>query len=210
MSKLALSFVASAFFALTLSSASAQDWTGFYGGVLLGGAGGSYGKSDTVNFPGDGNGSWNGFTYGVLGGYNYQSGNIVYGGELTYSGSSIKGREDCTNPAFTCIGEISSLASLRGRVGYLARPDTMLYGSVGVVSARLGFATDNGTRRGSKKTVGGYMIGIGAERAFTSKINGRVAINHYEFNKRDYQTDIPYTGIGGNMTELELGFVFRF
>ena len=210
MSKPTLTFVASAVLALTVSSASAQDWTGFYGGVLLGGAGGSYGNA--TNFPGDGDGSWNGLTYGVMGGYNYQSGNMVYGGELTYSGSSIDGSEACGNPTFQCIGEISSLASLRGRVGYLAQPDVMVYGSLGVVSARLEMATDDGGGGGGreKQTVGGYMVGIGAEKAFTPKINGRVAINYYKFDDEDFQTDVPYTGIDGDLTELEFGFVYRF
>lgn len=211
MKNAALTFISSAVLALTVSSASAQDWTGFYGGFTLSFAGGSYGGSaSTPNFPANQDGSWNGSNFGILGGYNYQSGNMVYGGELAVSGSSVDGSDSCLNPAFACIGEISSLASLRGRVGYLVQPETMVYGTLGVVSARLEFATDNGVRQGSKQTVGGYMVGLGAEHAFTPEMNGRVAINHYKFNDATYQTDIPYTGIDGDLTELEFGVVFRF
>lgn len=211
MNKAAFTFITSAALALTVSSASAQDWTGFYGGITLGAGGGSYGNSPPGGaFPGDRDGSWNGATYGIVGGYNHQNGNMVYGGELTYSGTSIDGSENCTNAAFQCIGEISSLASLRGRVGYLVQPDTMVYGTLGVVSARLEFATDNGTRVGSKQTVGGYLVGLGAEKAFTPKINGRVSVNYYKFDADNYQTDVLYTGIDGDLTELEFGLIFRF
>ena len=195
---------------VVVAPAPVMDWTGAYGGVLLGLGQGTYGNG--TSFPGDGEGDWDGSLYGIALGYNFQSGRMVYGGELTYSGANIDGSEVCVNPAFQCMGEISSIATLRGRVGYLAGPSTLIYGTAGFAMADLTFAPDDGLGGGGQQSrnVNGYVVGLGFEQAITERLNIRGAFLHYEFNDATYQTDVPYTNVGGDLDQLELGVVFRF
>jgi len=188
----------------------AMDWTGAYGGLILGLGQGTYGNG--TNFPGDGEGDWDGSLYGVVLGYNIQNGSWVYGGELTYSGANIDGSEACVNPAFQCYGEIGSIATLRGRVGYLAGPSTLVYGTAGLAMADLTFGTTDGLGGGGEQSrnVNGWVAGLGFEQAVTERLNIRGAILHYEFNDDTYQTDVPYTNVGGDLDQIELGVVFRF
>ena len=190
--------------------APVMDWTGAYGAVLLGYGQGTYGNDN--NFPGDGEADWDGALYGLALGYNFQNGNMVYGGELTWSGADVSGSEECVNPAFQCYGSIDSIATLRGRVGYLVQPQTMVYGTLGFAQANITFGTTNGAGAGGEQSrdVGGYVVGLGVEHAFTDRINLRAAILHYQFDEDDYQTDVLYNDIDGDLTEIELGVVFRF
>ncbi len=187
-----------------------MDWTGAYGGVLLGLGQGTYGNN--ASFPGDGEGEWDGSLYGIALGYNFQNGNWVYGGELTYSGANIDGSEACSNPTFQCYGEINSIATLRGRVGYLVGPSTLIYGTAGLAMADLTFGTDNGAGVGGEQSrnVNGYVVGLGVEHAVTERLNIRGAILHYEFDDDAYQTDVIYSNVGGDLDQIELGIVFRF
>jgi len=188
----------------------AMDWTGAYGGLLLGLGQGTYGNG--TNFPGDGEGEWDGSLYGIALGYNVQNGSWVYGGELTYSGANIDGSEACVNPTFQCYGEISSIATLRGRVGYLVTPSTLIYGTAGFAMADLTFGTDNGAGVGGEQSrnVNGWVAGLGLETALTERLNLRGAILHYEFDDATYQTDVPYNNVGGDLNQLEVGVIFRF
>jgi outer membrane immunogenic protein len=187
-----------------------MDWSGAYGGLILGLGQGTYGNG--TNFPGDGEGDWDGSLYGIALGYNFQNGRMVYGGELTYSGANIQGSENCVNPAFQCYGEISSIATLRGRIGYLVAPSTLIYGTAGFAMANLTFGTNNGMGVGGQQSrnVNGYVVGLGVEQAITDRLNFRGALLHYEFDGATYQTDVPYTNVGGDLNQLELGLVFRF
>lgn len=190
--------------------APVMDWTGAYGALLLGYGQGTYGNDGI--FPADGEADWDGALYGIAVGYNFQNGSMVYGGELTWSGSDVSGSEACNNPAFQCYGSIDSIATLRGRVGYLVQPQTLVYGTLGYAMGDLTFGTDNGAGAGGEQSrnVGGYVVGLGVEHAFTDRVNFRAAILHYDFHEDDYQTDVLYPDIGGDLTEIELGLVFRF
>lgn len=185
-----------------------MDWTGGYAGVVLGFGSGTYGNG--TNFPGDGQGDWDGTTYGLALGYNFQNGNMVYGGELTYSGADISGTEDCVNPAFQCAGTLDNIATLRGRVGYLLQPETLIYGTLGVAQGEHNFWTDDGTVLGQTRTVSGYLAGVGVEHAFSDRMSLRGAIVYYEFDEDDYQTDVLYNDIDSDFTQFELGIFLRF
>lgn len=90
------------------------DWTGGYGGVQLGMLNGE------LSTGGDGDGT----IYGVHGGYDYDFGRFVLGGELDYDTGEIDvGAE-----------QIDSIARLKVRGGYdLGR--TLLYATVGAARA---------------------------------------------------------------------------
>ncbi len=190
-------------------TAPIPDWSGFYGGVTLGYGIGTYGNSN--NFPGDGEGELNGGLFGGVVGYSFQNGNWVFGPELALSGANISGSESCVNPAFTCEVDFNYIAALRGNVGYLVSPDTLVFGTLGIASANVDVFTDDGTGPfGSDHDVTGYQFGIGVEWAAAQNTHVRATLSHYIFDDGDYQTDVLYSGVDMDATVFEVGVLFRF
>ncbi|MDJ0639791.1 MAG: outer membrane beta-barrel protein [Paracoccaceae bacterium] len=187
------------------------NWTGVYAGLLLSYNTGSFGND--TNFPGDGEGDLDGMGYGGVLGYNFQSGNVIYGGELTYSGLEVDGAEACVNPTFECGVEVSNMASIRGRVGMAAGERSMVYVTAGWASADVFAYTDDfGVvgRNGESKNLSGLVFGVGFEHAVSDRFSLRGAILHHNFNEGDFLTDVPYTDIGVDFTTIEVGGVLRF
>jgi outer membrane immunogenic protein len=188
---------------------AAMDWTGPYGGVTLSAGTGSFGNDS--NFPGDGSGSLSGGAAGLLLGYNWQRGNTVFGGELAFSGSNIKGDEDCVNPAFECGAEVENIASLRARLGFLATPRTMIFGSAGVASANVYGYTDGAIgENGESNRMNGYVLGAGIEYAYNERLSLRGAVLYHDLGDSDFDTDTTYSDVEVDFTTLEIGVVFRF
>ena len=87
----------------------------------------------------------------------------------------------------------------------------MVYGTLGLASGELHFWTDNAViTPGQTRSVGGYVVGIGVEHALSDSLSLRGAIMHYDFNEADYQTDVLYSGVSGDFTQIELGLMLRF
>jgi Opacity protein and related surface antigens len=158
-------------------AAPVATWEGFY----LGG----YGQYNWGRFggAGDRDGQFGG---GAFTGYNWQSGQIVYGVEadLGYSGN-----ENNTIEGFR--GEAGWNGSIRGRVGYDLNP-FMIYGTAGL--ALQDNELSDGTTSDSKTGVG-YTVGAGAEAFVTNNITARV-----EYRYTDYGTD-RYDLSGGSVSK---------
>jgi outer membrane immunogenic protein len=127
-------------------------WTGFYAGIN-----GGYGWSDS--FADDAKGA----VYGGQLGYNWQTGNFVFGLEGDFQGTTIKASE--TIGAATAEGKIKAFATVRGRLGY-AVDRLLIYGTGGwaytntELSLTVGGASISDSSWGS-----GYAIGGGLEWA---------------------------------------------
>lgn len=189
-------------------TAPTPDWAGFYGGVSLGYGIGTYGNGD--NFPFGDDDELEGMTYGLFGGYNFQNGNWVYGPEIAIIGSQMAGSESCINPTFTCEVDINYMGALRGNVGYLVSPETLLFGTLGIVSANTDVFTDNGTAFGEDHFITGYQLGLGVEYALSETTHLRGTVSHYMFDEGDYETDVSYSDIDMDATVFEVGLLFRF
>lgn len=147
--------LATALTALPLS-ASAQDWTGAYGGLQFGG-------SDidvTGGLTGDGE------SYGVFAGYNWDVGSLVYG---------IEGDWDSTDYAINGGAvNVNQTARLKGRVG-VKTGSGLAFASAGAVRANTD-AIGNDT---------GYFLGVGYDHAFSNgTILGGEVLQH-EFDDFD-------------------------
>lgn len=110
-----------------------QDWTGSYAGLSLSAA------TSTNNYYEDGafsNGPHDleGNVAGVFGGYNFQRGNLVYGGEIGASFGEVRGL-----PSGFEEQEYSRVIDLKGRAGYAAG-SFLIYGALGYSFS--GFAED--------------------------------------------------------------------
>ena len=142
-------------------------WTGFYLGGSLG-----IGKSDAKWKFGDATtADHKGFggLAGLQAGYNWQSGSILAGVEADYSWARVKGSASCPNPAFNCGSELSNMASVRGRLGWVVTPTAMVYFTAGLghgeakwtaKDALTNTAIGNG---GFTQSKNGLVLGGGAE-----------------------------------------------
>jgi outer membrane immunogenic protein len=102
-------------------------------------------NGSSVAASGRGTLSSSGFTGGIHGGYNWQQGNIVLGGESDFGAldlgqsASAKGAFPFpflgTTYALTDSISTSWLATLRGRLGYTVSPELLLYATGGVAFA---------------------------------------------------------------------------
>ncbi|WP_226550927.1 MULTISPECIES: outer membrane beta-barrel protein [Celeribacter] len=151
---------------------SGSDWTGGYAGASLG-----YGWGDDALDDADD------MTYGIFGGYNYDFGQFVLGGELEYLGSEIE--NDTAN--------LDDLTRLKLRAGYDAGP-ALIYGVVGAAyaNADIGGQSYNDT---------GYTYGIGVDYAVTDSINVGAELLQNEFDEFDNSgTDLSATTLGARVS----------
>lgn len=113
----------------------------------------------------------------VYGGYNMQSGKVVYGAEADIGYSGVD-----TGAGPGLVGKQGWNGSVRGRVGYDVAP-FLLYGTAGlaVTNNKLSNATDS-----DKRTSTGYTVGAGAEAMVTNNITARVEYRYSDYGSRDF------------------------
>ena len=160
---------AAALWAISAAPAAADRpdiWSGFYFGANAG-----YG---TVR---DSSPKISGAVGGVHAGYNHQLGSVVLGVEADYSWSGMEGTSSFSTGSGTGTVKVGvdDFWSVRARLGLLATPNLMIYGTAGYgglnASATATLGTATATARGSSE---GFLGGGGVEYAFTSNILGRV------------------------------------
>jgi len=160
------SMVVAAGVAVLPISVSAQDWSGAFAGGSL-----SVGAAETEIFDSDENATYgysrvDGLTgmAALRGGYNFQSGKLVFGPEISVGLSSFDESYefDFCSPT-TISAEISSFAALRGRIGF-AIDDVLIYGAVGVAQLEGDRSAQCDTRfTDSIDSSTALIAGIGAE-----------------------------------------------
>lgn len=153
-------------------AATGNDWTGGYGGLSLG-----YGwGADAADEADD-------MVYGLFGGYNYDFGNFVLGGELEHALTEME-NDDVS---------IDSMTRLKLRAGYdLGK--TLVYGVVGANHAK----ADIGGK-GLADT--GYSYGLGLDYAMTDNIALGAEVLRNEFSDFDNNgTDLSATTLGARVS----------
>jgi outer membrane immunogenic protein len=154
------------------------SWSGLYMGVQLGYAGGNTsadsGPSSGLNQSYDYKSS--GWLGGAHAGYNFQSGNLVYGieGDLEKSGQNGNGYGTL---GFAHSTDLNWQGSLRGRLG-LAFDRTLIYGTAGwafgEVKTDKGFANYTDVRNG-------WTAGVGIEHMLTQSLSARIEYRYTDF-----------------------------
>lgn len=155
------------------ATAAVADWSGAYGGLSYNSISGTaesvnpnFGPYDFIDTE----------EVGVFGGYNWQRGNLVYGGELSYVNN---GAGLVLFPTETA----GSIIELRGRGGY-AFGNALVYGFLGYAAsdwtvACCGIAWD----------VSGASYGIGMDYLITDSIFAGL-----EFSQRQMSGERPNSG----------------
>jgi outer membrane immunogenic protein len=195
-------FVAGSLFVSAAASGTAlaapptpmHSWTGFYVGANVGYGWGNT-MTDLVGYPppiwamfltapgvpASYDRNLRGFIGGGQAGYNYQTGNFVYGLEADFSFSDI--HHDLTRTGFDGVPnffadtesqKLKWLATLRGRFGVAAMENLLIYVTGGLAVGSIAVSTDfsypgsiNTYVGSATKTKAGWTIGGGAEYALS-------------------------------------------
>lgn len=197
------------------------DWAGGYAGLTLGYAFGGddkVGLHDEDGFAGDiGELKLKGANAGVRAGYRWQRNNWVFGPELGFEGGNIKdsfsGSDEDLSASFE--GKIKNVLALRFKTGYTVRPDTLVYGIVGVARADVDYtlrATD-GTFSGSlkeniKRT--GYILGLGVEKQINEKLSVTGEYEYANFGKEHIGFGDLTTAATPKYNNVKVGLNFKF
>ena len=204
---------------------SYYNWSGFYVGGHVGGAWAD--KDWNQTFPGAfaSNGtsfSADGFIGGGQLGYNWQTGNWVFGVEadLSWSGQSGSGVQTPLT-AWTSFTDINWIGTVTGRVGY-AWDRVLVYGKGGIAWANEDHSQSfNGVLVSSTSaTPVGWTVGLGLEYAFGNNWSAKIEYDYIDLgNKNVGFTNVsPAPGVravdGFNidqtMQQVKFGVNYRF
>lgn len=201
------------------------DWSGIYGGLFAGFNSADIGVTDIDSLGGGAFAfddiSASGLDGGAVVGYNLLRGNIVYGVELSIAGGGASGSSivDTVRQDETLEWEVHNSSALSARIG-LVRGRTLIYGTVGAAraSATFGYLNldDTGTvvedDNRDKSTFNGYVLGLGAEHAISSRMTLRAEVLYSDYS--DKTLDIV-PGLGPieydpSSTTLRTGITIHF
>jgi outer membrane immunogenic protein len=181
---------------------SASSWTGSYYGFSGGWFGGghtsiTHGANDP-NFPAFALGapesnsfSVTGGIFGFTSGYNWQFNQFVLGyeGDTSWVMSNGSAPDIAPfNPAFSESVKIQNLSTWRGRLGWLAAPDWLIYGTGGAALAdeRLEATSGAGITVGQDHYVWGYAAGGGLEWRFAPSFSLKAEYLHVGLNSKSF------------------------
>ena len=167
-----------------------KNWSGAYVG---GTATWQNGK-----FNGQGNNRAHGFGGGVYGGYNMQSGQMVYGGEadLNYSGVD--------KPANGFKAKQGANGSIRGRVGVDLNP-VLVYGTAGIAASNV--KVNNGGAK-DDATMLGWTAGAGVEAFVTDNVTARVEYRYSDYGKKSFNGAGVKSGFEDHSIRVGMGVKF--
>jgi outer membrane immunogenic protein len=176
------------------------SWNGFYLGINGGGA---WGKSDWSGFGGT---DPSGGLVGVTAGYNWQSGQWVFGLEADIDWASIKGSTACG--AFSCETKNNWLGTARGRLGY-AFDRVMPYvtggaafGDVKATQAGIGSVSDTNV---------GWTVGAGIEAAVIANWTAKLEYLYVDLGDVSCGSCLPVgTNVDFRTHIVRAGLNYRF
>ncbi len=171
--------------------AAATNW----GGAYVGGAATyNFGRFDKNGFDDKAVGGQ------LYGGYNFQDGQLVYGGEadIGYSGN-----DNVTGGVKTKQGVNGSI---RGRIGVDTGP-VLVYGTAGLAAARLkgSDATTSDTRNAL-----GWTAGAGAETMLTDTISARAEYRYTDYQDKNFNLGSGVAERGYDEHSVKLGVGVKF
>ena len=171
-------------------AAPAHDWSGAYVGLKAGQSSGDWSMS-YLGAPVDAGAIDSGTTYGLFGGYNFQSGHMVYGAELgiTKLGIGV--------PALPPTASIDNAFEIKGRLGY-AMDRVMVYGT-------LGYMMSGVTDGANQYDANGMTYGVGIEFMVTNNIFAGL-----EYQRAALEGTYPPNDVKANIDTVALRVGFQF
>ncbi|MEP6357106.1 MAG: outer membrane protein [Hyphomicrobiales bacterium] len=164
----------------------AHDWRGGYFGIQGGGVFGSNVTASTpIVAPFDFVTGTNldGVHGGIFGGYNFQSGNVVFGIDNDFSFTS----SDTILDGGPATADLRTLSSVRGRVGYaFDRVLPYVTGGLAYGNVRVnlpGFGSESEFQFG-------WTVGAGVEAALTDYVSARVQYTYSDLGSDGFLPDV--------------------
>ena len=189
------------------SPTSAFNWGGVYAGVNAGFDVGKFTKD--FNYMGTSTGGLVGGTIG----YNYQSGQAVFGieGDLDYNSFSNSGTKAVNNFG-TGTGKADSLLTVRGRVGY-AYDKFLPYITAGYAGGDVKGTFNDTVNRATfsqNNWQNGYTLGLGVEYAFTNNISAKIEYLYTRLNDTSYFSSPDHMKAGFSDNVIRAGINYHF
>ena len=190
-------------------------------GYFCNGTGAGAANAAALDASGTGDHNDTAFTGGVQGGFNYQWGSAVLGIETDYDSFNLGGTRTAKRhlpggralppgalppgTAYTITQSFDTnwLWTLRGRVGWLVRPDLLVYATGGwaLTNLEVSFtysdnngATSSGSASANKN---GWTIGGGLEWALNNHWSVRAEYLYFDFGKVTATGNVPSTALKG-------------
>ena len=177
-----------------------EIWSGPYAGTFVGYNVSNFDDLAGASLHGEG------FVGGVYGGYNLQSGNLVFGIEADIGGSGFDASDARGAGAQGYSGESNVFGSLRGRAGVALDP-FLVYGTAGLAVAeselsRAGFS--------DSETNLGYTVGAGIEAQVFDNVTTRLEYRYSDYGNADY--DLGNTAVSSGFDEhsVRAGVALKF
>ncbi len=165
-----------------IEAAPVSTWAGPYAGLQLGyGFGGDTDVSPT-GLPGVGIDT-DGFVGGGFAGYNFQSGQFVYGLEADVNYNNMRGDD----AGYESRGRVDG--SLRARAGVAVTDDVLVYGTAGGAAQRLEVSDAVGS---DTNTMTGYTVGAGVDARMTEQVFARAEYRYTDYGSKTF--DLPGVG----------------
>jgi outer membrane immunogenic protein len=197
------------------------DWTGYYIGAFGGGGLGNHNYNNANGFAGFANFTVNYASTGAIGGgeagYNWQSGNYLFGVEADAFWSGIKGNDASQQLGVIDQSNLRWGGTLRARGGIAV--DRLLlfftggwaFGDILHTSTAAGFPVDQFSNHQSGLTAGG-----GIAYAITDNVIGKIEYRYYDLGRYNRvgnpltpNGQLPYT-VDNTYSVVTLGIDFKF
>ena len=197
------------------------DWSGYYVGVFGGGGLGNHNYNNANGFAGFANFTVNYASTGAVGGgeagYNWQTGNYLFGVEADGFWSGIKGNDASQQLGVIDQSNLRWGGTLRARGGVTV--DRLLlfftggwaFGDILHTSTAAGFPVDQFTNHQSGLTAGG-----GIAYAITNNVIGKIEYRYYDLGRYNRTGNpltpngqLPYT-VDNTYSVVTLGVDFKF
>ena len=170
---------------------SVYNWGGFYAGANVGYG---WGKVTNTGLNPDG------ILGGLQGGYNWQRGHLVFGGETDLQLSSA---DDNTFAAYKFSNPW--FGTLRARAGY-AFSNILVYGTAGLAYG--GLTATNAAGLDESKTRVGWAAGLGMEVGFAPNWSAKVEYLYMDLSSTNYITTGTDNGFESSMLRFGVNYHF--
>ncbi|MFC0202867.1 outer membrane protein [Novosphingobium soli] len=191
--------------AMAQDVAPVEPFSGFHVEGLVGYDVSKAGSSIDDDVNEDNDQSIDGLLYGVGAGYDFRSGNLVFGPEAEVTWSTAKTSfEDGDFEGFG-LGNVKTNRDLYvgARLGYAVSPRTLVYAKGGYTNAKFDVNNAVGTVETNRDIdADGWRIGAGVEQAISNNVFAKLEYRYsnYEKGELDYTGDFP----DGDRFDLDL------
>ena len=179
--------------------ASVYDWTGFYLGIVGGGA-----------WQADSDPKMKGGFVGGTAGYNWQTGNVVFGVEADAAWADVSASQ--TLFGITASSKTDAMGTVRGRIGYAVN-QVLFYGTGGYawIDNKLS-ASALGVTISDSKFHSGWTVGAGVEAFFAPQWSVKGEYLYRSLGSENYFGNLGVPAASGtiNFHTVQVGVNYHF